>query len=220
MVQWSLLSEIASQGVAFLSISPLHLCLSHGVFSVVINQKQSAPPWSALYQCLVAHTSGHLVGQRAHEATWKTQLQLRECVRLYHKICFCWAQGSGLSSWSGIQSRKKLGPWATNSYSMGTSAGQHETSQTSEPCSPRERYNASLEAEDWRYNLIFKMVTTELFFNDSCFQSVLIVTNISALFLLYITLKLKPFTKCSEQYLWICGYQWQDWCCTYPLLKS
>lgn len=155
MIQRSLLSEITSQGVAFLSISLLHLCLSRGVFWVVINQNQSVPLWSALYQCLVAHTSGHLVGQRAHKATWKTGLQLRECVRLYQKICFCWAQGSGLLSWSGIQSRKKLWPWAANSYSMGTSAVQHETSQTSEPCSPRERCNASLKAEDWRYNLIF-----------------------------------------------------------------
>ena len=57
-----------------------------------------------------------------------------------------------------------------------------------------------------------------LIISFTVFHSVLIVTNSSAAFLLYITLKLKPFTKCSEQYLWICGYQWQD-SYTYALLK-
>lgn len=73
------LLETSSQGVAFihLSLSPFpywvslcHLTKKEQCFlPVVINQKQPGALSFAQCQCMVAHTTGHSVGRRAHEAT-------------------------------------------------------------------------------------------------------------------------------------------------------
>lgn len=111
MPKWNFefLSETRRQGVAFihlsfLCISLLYFCLSPDRERPVFSGSgyQPKPAWVPLL-CTVAHTAGHLVGGMRG---W-----VRPCQKTRASAV---TQSRDLSGWSGAQSRKKHGPWATN----------------------------------------------------------------------------------------------------------
>lgn len=208
MPKWNFefLSETRRHGVAFihlsfLSISLLYFCLSPDkdqcLLAVVINQNQPGSLCFALWPAQ----------QVIWWAEWGDEWDFakRHMLLLWHKARIFQAD---------------RGPGAERNLDLGL---QIHSAWVHQQCSVKQVKQACLASPRQGMMLVWKLKTRDitwyskwpqqiysLIISLTVLRHVLIVINSSAPFLLCITLELEPFRKCSEQYLWICGYQWQD----------